>query len=46
MHIFVVFATTVYIRFFNEERPAYALGYLTPTQYRERFTPKQGRSEP
>ncbi|EEX77223.1 integrase core domain-containing protein, partial [Selenomonas sputigena] len=25
---------TEYIRFFNEERPAYALGYLTPNQYR------------
>lgn len=24
-----------YIRFFNEERPAYSLGYLTPKQYRE-----------
>ena len=23
-----------YVRFFNEERPAYALGYLTPVQYR------------
>ena len=29
-----------YIRFFNEERPAYTLGYLTPKQYRERFAPK------
>lgn len=29
-----------YIRFFNEERPAYTLGYLTPKQYRERFTQK------
>ena len=27
-----------YIRFFNEERPAYTLGYLTPKQYREQFT--------
>lgn len=26
-----------YIKFFNEERPAYALGYLTPVQYRENF---------
>ena len=25
----------VYIKFFNEERPAYALNYLTPKQYRE-----------
>ncbi len=24
-----------YIKFFNEERPAYSLGYLTPRQYRE-----------
>jgi len=24
-----------YIRFFNEERPAYALNYLTPKQYKE-----------
>ena len=24
-----------YILFFNEERPAYCLGYLTPRQYRE-----------
>lgn len=28
-----------YIRFFNEGRPAYTLGYLTPKQYREQFTP-------
>ncbi len=27
-----------YIKFFNEERPAYALSYLTPKQYRELFT--------
>ena len=27
-----------YIKFFNEERPAYALNYLTPKQYRELFT--------
>ena len=26
-----------YIKFFNEERPAYALSYLTPKQYRERY---------
>lgn len=25
-----------YIHFFNEYRPAYTLGYLTPKQYRER----------
>ena len=29
-----------YIRFFNEERPAYTLGYLTPKQYREQFASK------
>ena len=28
-----------YIIFFNEERPAYALGYLTPKQYRESYAP-------
>ena len=28
---------TEYIRFFNTERPAYALGYLTPQQYRETY---------
>ena len=28
-----------YIRFFNEERPAYSLNYLTPLQYRERYAP-------
>ena len=27
-----------YIKFFNEERPAYSLGYLTPKQYRETYT--------
>ena len=27
-----------YITFFNEERPAYSLGYLTPKQYREAYT--------
>ncbi len=26
-----------YIRFFNEERPAYSLNYLTPKQYREEY---------
>jgi transposase InsO family protein len=26
-----------YIKFFNEERPAYALNYLTPKQYREYY---------
>ncbi|MEE1039003.1 MAG: integrase core domain-containing protein, partial [Eubacterium sp.] len=28
-----------YIRFFNEERPAYSLNYLTPKQFREQFEP-------
>ena len=28
-----------YIVFFNEQRPAYSLNYLTPLQYRERFAP-------
>ena len=27
-----------YINFFNEERPAYALSYLTPKQYREKYS--------
>ena len=26
-----------YIQFFNEERPAYALNYLTPKQYEEKY---------
>ena len=30
-----------YIRFFNEERPAYALEYLTPVQYREMYAPEK-----
>lgn len=28
-----------YIKFFNEERPAYSLSYLTPKQYREIHSP-------
>lgn len=28
---------TAYIKFFNEERSAYSLGYLTPRQYREAY---------
>ena len=28
-----------YVRFFNEERPAYSLGYLTPKQYKDSFSP-------
>lgn len=31
-----------YIRFFNEQRPAYSLSYLTPKQYRESFAPIAG----
>jgi len=27
-----------YITFFNEQRPAYSLNYLTPKQYRESYT--------
>ena len=30
-----------YIKYFNEERPAYALGYLTPKQYRETYATVQ-----
>ena len=26
-----------YIEFFNEQRPAYSLGYLTPKQYKDSF---------
>lgn len=29
-----------YILFFNEQRPAYSLSYLTPKQFREQFAPK------
>ena len=28
-----------YIAFFNEQRPAYSLNYMTPRQYRETFSP-------
>ena len=28
-----------YISFFNEQRPAYSLSYLTPKQFREQFAP-------
>ena len=27
-----------YIKFFNEERPAYSLNYLTPKQFREQYS--------
>ena len=30
-----------YIVFFNEQRPAYSLGYLTPKQYKDRFAEKK-----
>ena len=30
-----------YIKFFNGERPAYSLGYLTPKQYRETYSTVQ-----
>ena len=30
-----------YIIFFNEQRPAYSLGYLTPKQYKDRFAEKK-----
>ncbi|MBQ4187020.1 MAG: IS3 family transposase, partial [Firmicutes bacterium] len=30
-----------YIQFFNEERPAYSLNYLTPKQYRKYCLAKQ-----
>ena len=29
---------TQYIKFFNEERPAYSLNYLTPKQFREQYS--------
>ena len=29
-----------YIHFFNEERPAYSLNYLTPAQYKQKYAPK------
>lgn len=28
-----------YVRFFNEQRPAYSLNYLTPKQYKETYGP-------
>ncbi|MBO4603757.1 MAG: IS3 family transposase, partial [Clostridiales bacterium] len=27
-----------YIVFFNEERPAYSLNYLTPKEFKERYS--------
>ena len=33
-----------YIVFFNEQRPAYSLGYLTPKQYREQNCPALDRN--
>ena len=32
-----------YIEFFNEESPAYALGYLTPKAYKEMYGPKNSK---
>lgn len=34
-----------YINFFNEERPAYALNYLTPKEYRETYSPITGAQQ-
>ena len=31
-----------YIVFFNEQRPAYSLNYLTPVQFKESYTPASG----
>ena len=28
-----------YIKFFNEERPAYSLNYLTPKQFKQQYNP-------
>ncbi|MCI8826078.1 MAG: IS3 family transposase [Lachnospiraceae bacterium] len=33
---------TAYIKFFNKERPAYLLRYLTPKQYKEMYAPFHG----
>ena len=33
----IVEEMAAYIKYFNEERPAYSLGYLTPMQYREAY---------
>lgn len=32
-----------YIEFLNEERPEYALGYLTPKAYKEMYDPKNSK---
>ena len=34
-----------YIKFFNEERPAYSLGYKTPKQYREEYMKKVNKKK-
>ena len=34
------FAVGDYIRFYNEERPHQNLGYLTPTQVEDRYSPE------
>ena len=36
-------AVEEYIAYFNEGRPSYALGYLTPKQFRERYAGKPGQ---
>ena len=33
----VIKAVREYVDFFNKERPSFALDYLTPTQYKERY---------
>lgn len=38
----VVSTVEKYVKFFNEERPAYALKYLTPKQFDEKYNPKPG----
>ena len=30
-----------YVRFYNEERPAYSLSYMTPKQYKEFYAGKK-----
>lgn len=34
-----------YIKFYNEERPAYTLGYKTPKQYKEEYISKVGEDK-
>lgn len=37
--------TEKYIKFFNEERPAYALGHMTPKLYREEYMEEMFRND-